>query len=43
MARGNTRPLEPTNVSWPSAWAHARTAVGGNASMAARSAGAAAP
>ena len=27
MARGNTRPLDPTKVSWPSASLHARSAV----------------
>ena len=37
MATGNTRPLEPTKVGWPSASHQARTASGGNASMAGRS------
>ena len=43
MAFGNTRPLEPTNVSCPSASHHARSAAGGNASIAGRSRASAAP
>ena len=37
MATGNTRPLVPTKVGWPSASHQARTASGGKASMAGRS------
>ena len=43
MDLGNTRPLEPTNVACPSPSHHARSAAGGNASMAGRSLAAAAP
>ncbi len=41
--RGNTRPLEPTNVSCPSASHQARSSSGGNAAIAARRCGVAAP
>ena len=43
MDFGNTRPLEPTNVSCPSASHQARSAAGGNASIAGRSRDSAAP
>ena len=43
MDFGNTRPLEPTNVSCPSASHQARRAAGGNASIAGRSRDSAAP